>query len=92
MYFKTSQQDDSRILSRIENFVPYHAGFDAVFFDSCMPHCSLPNTTDQARRVLYITFNKASEGDSRKQYYADKRKNYPPDIDTDPDGDYAFKV
>ncbi len=183
MYFETSQQDDSRILSRIENFVPYHAGFaelitrlrmreavgelfgeaavlfkdkinfklpgtdgfrehqdvqagwdryagihitamvaidattaangslemipgvhrqgllgemwapltnadtgelayeavhcqsgNAMFFDSYVPHRSLPNTTDQARRVLYITFNKASEGDSREGYYADKRK------------------
>lgn len=201
MYFETSQQDGSRILSRIENFVPYHAGFaelitrlrmraavselfgeaavlfkdkinfklpgadgfrehqdvqagwdqyaglhitamvaidtttaangslemipgmhrqgmlgemwapltntdtgdrpyeavhcqsgDAVFFDSYVPHRSLPNTTDQARRVLYITFNQASEGDSREQYYADKRKNYPPDIDRDPDSNYTFKV
>jgi ectoine hydroxylase-related dioxygenase (phytanoyl-CoA dioxygenase family) len=65
---------------------------DAVFFDSYAPHRSLPNKTDQSRRVLYITFNAASEGDHRKQYYADKRKNYPPDIERDPDKNYAFKV
>ena len=65
---------------------------DAVFFDSYAPHRSLPNRTDQSRRVLYITFNAASEGDHRKQYYADKRKNYPPDIERDPDKNYAFKV
>jgi hypothetical protein len=201
MYFETSAKDDSRILSRIENFVPYHEGFgelitrnrmlqavndlfgepsvlfkdkvnfklpgadgfkehqdvqagwddyaslhitamvaidetneangsleviagmhkqgvlgkmwspltdedtanvpyesvhcqpgDAVFFDSFAPHRSQPNQTDQARRVLYITYNKASDGDHRAQYYADKRKNYPPDIERDPDKDYAFKV
>jgi hypothetical protein len=201
MYFETSAKDDSRILSRIENFVPYHEGFgelitrrrmlqavdelygepsvlfkdkinfklpgadgfkehqdvqagwddyadlhitamiaidetneangslemiagmhnqgvlgdmwaplthadtsnvpyvavhcqpgDAVFFDSYAPHRSSPNKTDQARRVLYITFNKASDGDHRAQYYADKRKNYPPDIERDPNKDYAFKV
>jgi len=65
---------------------------DAVFFDSYAPHRSLPNNTDKARRVLYITFNGLSDGDQRAQYYADKRKNYPPDIERDPDKNYAFKV
>jgi hypothetical protein len=65
---------------------------DAVFFDSYAPHRSMPNNTDQARRVLYITFNGASKGDHRAQYYADKRNNYPPDIERDPERDYSFKV
>lgn len=65
---------------------------DAVFFDSYAPHRSKPNNTDHARRVLYITFNGASVGDHRAQYYADKRNNYPPDVDRDPDKNYAFKV
>ncbi len=42
--------------------------------------------------MLYITYNKLSEGDSREQYYTDKRNNYPPDIERDPDKDYSFKV
>ena len=65
---------------------------DAVFFDSYAPHRSQPNRTDKARRVLYITYNRKSEGDSRAKYYADKRRNYPPDIERDPDKDYSFKV
>jgi len=65
---------------------------DAVFFDSFAPHRSMPNKTDEPRRVLYITFNKLSEGDHRAQYYADKRRSYPPDIERDPNKDYAFKV
>jgi ectoine hydroxylase-related dioxygenase (phytanoyl-CoA dioxygenase family) len=65
---------------------------DAVFFDSFAPHRSQPNRTGQARRVLYITYNRQSEGDSREQYYADKRKNYPPDIEREPGKDYRFKV
>ena len=65
---------------------------DAVFFDSYAPHRSLPNRTDKARRVLYITFKGVSEGDHRAQYYADKRKSYPPDIERDPNKDYSFKV
>ena len=65
---------------------------DAVFFDSYAPHRSQPNRTDEARRVLYITYNKKSQGDSRARYYADKHKNYPPDIERDPNRDYRFKV
>jgi len=65
---------------------------DTVFFDSFAPHRSSPNLTDKARRVLYITYNKISEGDSREKYYAEKRKNYPPDIERDPNRDYSFKV
>jgi ectoine hydroxylase-related dioxygenase (phytanoyl-CoA dioxygenase family) len=74
-------------------YVPVHCQpGDAVFFDSFAPHRSNPNHTNQARRVLYITYNKASEGDSRENYYADKRRSYPPDIERDPDKDYSFKV
>ena len=42
--------------------------------------------------MLYITYNRLSEGDSRAQYYADKHKNYPPDIERDAGRDYRFKV
>lgn len=65
---------------------------DAVFFDSFAPHRSAPNRTQQARRVLYITYNKLAEGDSRAAYYAAKRKSYPPDIERDPNRDYHFRV
>jgi len=65
---------------------------DAVFFDSFAPHRSQPNRTGDARRVLYITYNTLSEGDSRERYYREKRQNYPPDIERDPNRDYSFKV
>ncbi len=65
---------------------------DAVFFDSYAPHRSQPNHTNEARRVLYITYNRASEGDHREQYYADKWRNYPPDAARDPEREYRFKV
>jgi ectoine hydroxylase-related dioxygenase (phytanoyl-CoA dioxygenase family) len=65
---------------------------DAVFFDSFAPHRSAPNHTQHARRVLYITYNKLAEGDSRAAYYAAKRQSYPPDIERDPNRDYKFRV
>jgi hypothetical protein len=45
---------------------------DLVFFDSFAPHRSDTNTTDSARRILYLTYNAASAGDLRAAYYADK--------------------
>ncbi|NKB37585.1 MAG: phytanoyl-CoA dioxygenase family protein [Gammaproteobacteria bacterium] len=71
--------------------VPTEPG-DAVFFDSFAPHRSAPNLTDKARRVLYVTYNRLSEGDQRRQYYQDKRASYPPDIERDADKDYVFRV
>ncbi len=65
---------------------------DAVFFDSFVPHRSGPNLTGDARRVLYLTYNRLSEGDHRIQYYVDKRKSYPPDCEREPGKKYAFRV
>ena len=65
---------------------------DAVFFDSYTPHRSDPNLTDASRRVLYVTYNKLSDGDHRAKYYADKRLSYPPDIEREPGREYVFRV
>lgn len=71
--------------------VPTEPG-DAIFFDSFAPHRSQPNLTDKARRVLYVTYNRLSEGDHRRQYYIDKRASYPPDCERDADKQYVFRV
>ncbi len=65
---------------------------DTIFFDSYAPHRSKPNMTNEPRRVLYVTYNKSSEGDKREQYYDDKRKSYPPDCEREPDKEYVFRV
>jgi hypothetical protein len=65
---------------------------DVVFFDSYVPHGSGPNRGDSARRVLYITYNRAAEGDHRAAYFAAKRKSFPPDIEREPGKTYRFRV
>ena len=65
---------------------------DSVFFDCYTPHRTGANLTNESRRILYLTYNKLSDGDHREKYYNDKYKNYPPDIDRDPNKDYIFKV
>lgn len=82
--------DDSTDELRYEG-CPTRRG-DGIVFDSFTPHCSGPNLTTQPRRVLYVTYNRASEGDHRAQYYADKRQSYPPDCERDPAKTYVFRV
>ncbi len=65
---------------------------DAVFFDSFTPHRSAPNLTAAPRRVLYVTYNRLSDGDHRARYYADKRESYPPDCEREPDKAYVYRV
>jgi 2-aminoethylphosphonate dioxygenase len=71
--------------------VPTRAG-DVVFFDSYVPHASKPNLTAEQRRILYVTYNRASDGDHRSAYYADKRASFPPDIERRPGVEYRFRV
>ncbi len=71
--------------------VPTRPG-DMILFDAYTPHRSAPNPTAKTRRVYYATYNKASEGNHIDQYYADKRKNFPPDIERDPNREYVYKV
>lgn len=65
---------------------------DLVFFDSYTPHAYGPNLTDRPRRIYYVTYNRASEGDHLERYYADKRKSYPPDIEREAGRDYVYRV
>lgn len=62
-----------------------------VFFDSYIPHRSQPNFSDTPRRALYITYNRASEGERREDYFAQKRAVFPPECEREEGVDYAAK-
>ena len=65
---------------------------DVIFFDSFVPHASKPNHTAEPRRILYLTYNRADQGDHRAMYFAEKRAAFPPDIERDGTRDYVFRV
>ena len=65
---------------------------DVIFFDSFVPHVSGPNRTANPRRILYVTYALASHGDHRARYFADKRRDFPPDIERRPGRIYTFRV
>jgi 2-aminoethylphosphonate dioxygenase len=65
---------------------------DVILFDSFVPHASKDNLTDRPRRVLYLTYNRLSDGDHRADYYRHKHESFPPDIDRLPGREYVFRV
>jgi hypothetical protein len=80
-----------QILNQDLTPVPSEPG-DVLFFDSYVPHGSKANLTDQQRRILYLTYNRADAGDHRRRYYDEKRANFPPDIERAAGKTYKFRV
>jgi ectoine hydroxylase-related dioxygenase (phytanoyl-CoA dioxygenase family) len=63
--------------------VPVRAG-QTLWFHSRTPHRSAANHSSRPRRALYPTYNAASEGDRRAEYYATKLAAFAAaDADTD---------
>lgn len=65
---------------------------DVILFDAYVPHGSPPNTGTRGRRNIFLTFNKASDGDMRAAYYRDKWANYAPNRADDARGKESFRV
>jgi hypothetical protein len=64
---------------------------DLIMFDAWAPHRSGPNRSSAARRSYYLTFNPASAGDHRAEYYERKRACFPPEYEREPGIDYAAR-
>jgi 2-aminoethylphosphonate dioxygenase len=83
--------DDQRIAEIGLKPVPTEPG-DVLLFDSYVPHASAENMTGAARRILYLTYNRLSDGDQRERYYRDKFVAFPPDVARVPGSEYVFRV
>ena len=83
--------DDQRIAEVGLKPVPTSPG-DVLLFDSYVPHASAENMTAAARRILYLTYNRLSDGDQRERYYSDKFAAFPPDVARVPGSEYVFRV
>ena len=69
--------------------VPCKSG-GVLLFDSFLPHYSEANNSSNSRRALFLTFNRKSDGGSKyDNYFADKRKNFPPECERLPGVDYS---
>jgi len=67
---------------------PTKAG-DILLFGSYLPHRSGPNKALRPRRALYATYNHAFDGNVRDQYFAAKRRVFPPDVERVAGKDYG---
>ena len=65
---------------------------DLVCFHSYLPHRSANNLTRGSRRAIFATYNRASEGDVRDAYFAEKRRVFPPDDEREPGRTYEAGV
>ncbi len=65
---------------------------DIFLFDSYVPHASNPNMSQEQRRNIYLTYNKASDGNHHTRYYQDKYLSYPPNSYRCGDLKYEYKV
>jgi len=66
---------DSVVATLDRQPVPLRAG-QTLWFHSRTPHRSGDNKSTRNRRAMYPTYNAASEGDLREQYYAKKRSEF----------------
>ena len=93
VYTTLEQAADGTIAPEVEAKLPWRAlevpAGSIVFFDSYIPHRSHTNTSKTSRRALYVTYNRASEGDRRSEYFAHKRQVFPPECERIPGKDYG---
>lgn len=54
---------------------------DLVIFDAFVPHRSDINKSSSSRRIIYLTYNKDTEGNFYKDYFDKKRAELPPDFE-----------
>ncbi|KAK7457919.1 hypothetical protein VKT23_010266 [Stygiomarasmius scandens] len=61
--------------------VPLSTG-EMLIFGSYLAHRSSTNNSDEGRAAIYATYNALSDGgDTRREYYANRRKLWPPTAD-----------
>ena len=65
---------------------------DLIIFHDYTPHRSANNMSKLKRRMLFLTYNKKSEGDHRKKHFKDKRKNFPPNFEREKGKKYVFHI
>ena len=65
---------------------------DLIIFDDYTPHRSANNLSNLKRKMLFLTYNKRSEGDHRKKHFKDKRKNFPPNFERKKGKKYVFHI
>ena len=65
---------------------------DLIIIHDYTPHRSANNMSNLKRRMLFLTYNKKSEGNHRKKHFKDKRNNFPPNFEREKGKKYVFHI
>ena len=65
---------------------------DLIIFNDYTPHRSADNLSNLKRRMLFLTYNKKSEGNHRKKHFKEKRNNFPPNFERKKGKKYVFHI
>ena len=65
---------------------------DLIFFDSYTPHRSGKNLSKKPRVMIYLTYNAKKDGNLKKEYFANKRKSFPPNIEREKGKSYKYLI
>jgi ectoine hydroxylase-related dioxygenase (phytanoyl-CoA dioxygenase family) len=65
---------------------------DLIIFNDYTPHKSADNLSNSRRRMLFLTYNKKSEGNHRRKHFKDKRNNFPPNFERKKGKQYVFHI
>ena len=65
---------------------------DIVFFNRYIPHCSSFNKSNKGRSQIYLTYNKAKDGNYRTKYMKEKLKTFPPNNLRSKTKNYTYRV
>ena len=65
---------------------------DLIFFDSYTPHRSGKNLSKKPRVMIYLTYNAKKDGNLKKEYFANKRKSFPPNIERKKGKSYKYLI
>lgn len=66
---------EPRLVKKIDWLPLETSPHDLILFNSFVPHYSEPNHSDKSRRAMFITYNRAAEGEHRIAYYQMKRND-----------------
>ena len=65
---------------------------DLIFFDSYTPHRSGKNSSKKPRVMIYLTYNAKKDGNLKKEYFTNKRKSFPPNIEREKGKKYKYLI
>ena len=83
---------DKNIVKKMKWQSIYTKPGDLIFFDSYTPHRSGKDSSKKPRVMIYLTYNAKKDGNLKKEYFTNKRKSFPPNIEREKGKKYKYLI